>query len=86
MKLPQLTLRDLFWLVALAAVGCGWWVHASHGPSRDTYYRAWGFEIATDRLRERTGDVMTVDQDGVLIQSDSGNHTERFSFGDGYLP
>ena len=26
MKLPQLTLRDLFWLVALVAMGCGWWV------------------------------------------------------------
>jgi len=23
-KLPQISLRDLFWLVALAAVGCGW--------------------------------------------------------------
>jgi hypothetical protein len=26
MKLPQLSLRELFWLVALAAMGCGWWV------------------------------------------------------------
>ena len=26
MKLPQLTLRDRFWLVALVAMGCGWWV------------------------------------------------------------
>lgn len=25
MKLPQLTLRELFLLVALAAMGCGWW-------------------------------------------------------------
>jgi hypothetical protein len=24
MKLPQLSLRDLFWLVALVAMGCGW--------------------------------------------------------------
>jgi len=27
-KLPQLTLRDLFWLVALVAMGCGWWIHS----------------------------------------------------------
>jgi hypothetical protein len=27
--LPQLTLRDLFWLVALVAMGCGWWVEHS---------------------------------------------------------
>jgi hypothetical protein len=26
MKLPQLTLRDLFWLVLVAAILCGWWV------------------------------------------------------------
>lgn len=26
MKLPQLSLRDLFWLVLVAAMGCGWWV------------------------------------------------------------
>jgi hypothetical protein len=29
MKLPQLTLRDLFWLVALVAMGCGWWVEST---------------------------------------------------------
>ena len=26
MKLPQLSLRDLFWLVLVVAMGCGWWV------------------------------------------------------------
>jgi hypothetical protein len=26
MKLPQLALRDLFWLVLVAAIGCGWWI------------------------------------------------------------
>jgi hypothetical protein len=26
MKLPQLTLRDLFWLVLVAALICGWWL------------------------------------------------------------
>ena len=26
MKLPQLSLRELFLLVALVAMGCGWWV------------------------------------------------------------
>lgn len=25
MKLPQLSLRDLFWLVLVAACLCGWW-------------------------------------------------------------
>jgi hypothetical protein len=26
MKLPQLSLRDLFWLVLVAAMGLGWWL------------------------------------------------------------
>jgi hypothetical protein len=26
MTLPQLSLRDLFWLVLMAALGLGWWV------------------------------------------------------------
>jgi len=26
MKLPQLSLRELFLLVVIAALGCGWWV------------------------------------------------------------
>jgi hypothetical protein len=29
MKLPQLILRDLFWLVVVAAMGCAWWVERS---------------------------------------------------------
>jgi len=26
MKLPQLSLRDLFWLVTVVALLCGWWM------------------------------------------------------------
>jgi hypothetical protein len=29
MKLPQLSLRELFLLVVIAAVSCGWWVDRS---------------------------------------------------------
>lgn len=29
MKLPQLTLRELFLLVLVAAMGCGWWAERS---------------------------------------------------------
>ena len=28
MKLPRFSLRELFLLVVIAAIGCGWWVHA----------------------------------------------------------
>jgi hypothetical protein len=29
MKFPQLSLRDLFWLVLVCAMGCAWWVDRS---------------------------------------------------------
>ena len=29
MKLPQLSLRDLFWLVLVVGMGCAWWVDRS---------------------------------------------------------
>jgi hypothetical protein len=31
MKLPQLSLRELFLLVVIAAMGCGWWVEGAPG-------------------------------------------------------
>ena len=37
MKLPQLSLRELFLLVALVAMGCGWWVHARQLRSEMTH-------------------------------------------------
>jgi hypothetical protein len=29
MKLPRFTLRELFLLIVIAAMGCGWWVDRS---------------------------------------------------------
>jgi hypothetical protein len=33
MKLPQLSLRDLFWLVLVAACLCGWWAERQHAAA-----------------------------------------------------
>jgi hypothetical protein len=49
-KLPQLTLRDLFWLVALVAMGCGWWIDRT-GLSQSSR-NAQQFEQIADELRE----------------------------------
>jgi hypothetical protein len=38
MKLPRFTLRELFLLVVIAAMGCGWWVE--HRRSRNDLARA----------------------------------------------
>jgi len=44
MKLPQLSLRDLFWLVLVAAILCGWFVHVRT--------MLWGFEAALEAQSE----------------------------------
>jgi hypothetical protein len=35
MKLPQLSLQELFLLVALVAMGCGWWVDRQKIAARE---------------------------------------------------
>jgi hypothetical protein len=53
MRLPQLTLRDLFWLVALAALGCAWWVdHFQMDSARkaDFKFRQVERELMEDRM------------------------------------
>ena len=34
MKLPQLHLRDLFWLVLVVALAVGWWIDHLHAANR----------------------------------------------------
>jgi len=46
MKLPRFTLRELFLLVVIAAMGCGWWVERNrliteNDGLRETYLRMW---------------------------------------------
>ena len=42
MKLPRFTLRDLFWLVLVAAMGCAWWVERQATTERERQSRvAW---------------------------------------------
>jgi len=35
MKLPQLTLRDLFWLVLVVGMGVGWWLETMRHRRRE---------------------------------------------------
>jgi hypothetical protein len=50
MKLPQVSLRELFLLVVIAAMGCGWWVDRSRTQKeRDRLY-LWPKERG-DKLR-----------------------------------
>jgi hypothetical protein len=57
MKLPQLSLRELFLLVALIAMGCGWWVDRAHARREyDALFEA--FDKTDARLRELTGQML----------------------------
>ena len=69
MKLPQLTPRDLFWLVALAAMGCGWWVERS----RCRQYRdsAAIFTQLVEELEKRGVSVRRVGDQTIVVGPDS---------------
>lgn len=41
MKLPRFSLRELFLLVVIAAMGCGWWVEHRHSTSALIKAQAW---------------------------------------------
>jgi hypothetical protein len=55
MKLPQLSLRELFLLVVIAAMGCGWWVeyrrHANDAEAmRESRAEAEEWKFRTETL------------------------------------
>ena len=64
-KLPQLTLRDLFWIVALVAMGCGWWVEHREKQEFKSMIEIW--MDRAEGLREelkRRGTEIRYDEEG----------------------
>ena len=51
MKLPQLSLRELFLLVALVAMGCGWWVERRRAVGSDRVAKELETELTKSRER-----------------------------------
>jgi hypothetical protein len=39
--MPKLTLRDLFWLVLVAAMGCAWWLDSRRWAYSHRKVREW---------------------------------------------
>lgn len=68
MNLRQLTLRELFLLVALAAMGCGWWVRE----------RDWGSKYNVARNR-----FFTAEQIASLWEGRANSLAEKMT-ADGY--
>jgi hypothetical protein len=54
MTLPKLNLRDLFWLVAVVAMGVCWWMDrqalASRFDAQQEFLRVRGWSISGDEL------------------------------------
>ena len=83
MKLPQLALRDLFWLVALVAMCFGWWLDQTETSSEARYSRRVS-EILMDRLSVDCQKTVTLHENGVAVSDHQGesffgiaNHDRR---------
>jgi hypothetical protein len=61
MSVLKFSLRDLFWLVALVALGCGWWVEYCKGISAREQLRDYG--LLKESLRSQA------DREGHLLSS-----------------
>src|SRR5687767_8019597 len=63
MKLPQLSLRELFLLVALVAMGCGWWVRERQLANRIGRAAEWCNAIHGDLLIMQDSGFIQIDTD-----------------------
>jgi hypothetical protein len=73
MKLPQLTLRDLFWLVLVCAVACGWWISArATREAKIESERAWeiteAIKMRLEEIENRTGTGEGADYSGTITE------------------
>ena len=62
MKLPQLHLGDLFWLVLVVALGLGWWIEHR---TRTAYFRQaiYGWDNDLHKMRMKLGELgYTIDE------------------------
>jgi hypothetical protein len=62
MKLPKLFLRDLFWLVLVAALGCAWWQHHRRHVRLETELHD-GLRSNQELLRDRESLLSSVLQE-----------------------
>jgi hypothetical protein len=68
MKLPQLSLRELFVLVALVAMGCGWWLERSYLIA---FGDLWHTRAESLKRLVESGNVFDSDQcddEGLLVE------------------
>jgi hypothetical protein len=68
----RFTIRDLLWLMVVASLSIGLWITNQRAMSRENAYKLWAFDIAVSVLKEKTGDKMTVNEQGVWILHTNG--------------
>jgi hypothetical protein len=80
MKLPRFSLRELFLLIVIAAMGCGWWRASNSQRETERLYlwpkqsgdklKVWVDEAGVEHLELGGGGVIDMPQDipGLVIQ------------------
>jgi hypothetical protein len=75
-ELMKTTMRDLFWIVALAAVLAGWFAdhrRLATQVKREAFYQQWHTEQLAIVLLDRIGAKVTVTDDGIIVRYPNGN-------------
>jgi hypothetical protein len=74
MKLPQLSLRELFWLVLVCALALGWWIDRSQLVNK--YWGQWRDSRVWQARAESVGTVLCELEPGQWIEwSDDPDHS-----------
>ncbi len=74
MKLPKLHLRDLFWLVIVAAMGCAWGVekYSQLSLRRQNSLQKYQIHSLSDEFEHRTGAVVSLHDSGITVTFPDG--------------
>jgi hypothetical protein len=67
MKLPQLTLRDLFWLVLVIALSLGWWLQSRRHQELRERAELWEWRATTIQTALEAETTVTWDDSGLGI-------------------
>ena len=67
MKLTQVHLRDLFWLVLVVAMGCAWWLEQSKLAEQKRVAQHWRDHAMT------LGKALQTEDHTVMLRDEHGN-------------
>ena len=66
----RFTIRDVLWLTVVVALGLGWWIE--HRVAQQVRDNDWNLKSLVNLIEER-GYAVTIDGNGVYLQSEHDN-------------